>query len=110
MPSFPMFVVYVLATWRISRMLVASDGHAEDGPFDILDKLRALSNRIGLGGLFACIWCMSVWVGLALAFLRHVNPALADTFAFAFTLSALAVSVQQLVNGYQSLASHINQK
>src|SRR3990172_3330830 len=65
-------LIYGLATWRISSILVN-----EAGPWDVFVRLRALAgighdkNRQAViipDGFFAsilsCIWCCSVWVGL----------------------------------------------
>lgn len=66
------FVLYALATWRVSSLLVT-----ERGPFDMLVWVR---ERMGivhnqekepviypdrfLPQLFSCVWCVSVWVAL----------------------------------------------
>jgi hypothetical protein len=50
-------IILIPATWRLSYMLVS-----EDGLFDMFDHLRRVANRTPLDGLFACIYCMSVWV------------------------------------------------
>lgn len=48
------FLILALAVWRISYLLTS-----EDGPKHIFTKLRALQ----LGGLFDCIYCVSIYVG-----------------------------------------------
>jgi hypothetical protein len=65
-------LLLVLATWRLSYMLVH-----EDGLFDIFDRLRRYANTTHFDGLFACIYCMSVWVSafhLALLWLALPPP------------------------------------
>ncbi len=59
--------VAVLATWRISSLLVL-----EDGPLDVFARVRRAIGADGpgrimpiLGGLLSCLACTSVWVGLA---------------------------------------------
>lgn len=63
-------VLYTLAVWRLSYMLVW-----EEGPGHVFGKLR---NKVGvkhtadhrpygesfLGELFSCLLCMSVWISL----------------------------------------------
>lgn len=51
------FVLAVLAVWRVAHLL-----HVEHGPWGVLTWLRAQAARIGLGDLFACFYCLSVWV------------------------------------------------
>ena len=49
------FTILALATWRLSRLIAQ-----EDGPFSLMAKFR---DRAKLGGLFDCIYCVSVYVG-----------------------------------------------
>ena len=57
-----------LATWRLTVML-----WYELGPFDVFLRLRTwvgayeMPPERVLGKLFACFWCLSVWVGLGVA-------------------------------------------
>lgn len=56
-------VVAILATWRVTHLLVA-----EDGPWDIFVRIR---NRLGerfWGKLMDCFKCLSVWIAAPLAF------------------------------------------
>jgi hypothetical protein len=54
-----LLTLYALATWRLSSLLCH-----EDGPADVLKRFR---QRTTLGGVLDCVWCCSVWVGLAFA-------------------------------------------
>lgn len=67
------FLIGILATWRLSKLLTA-----EDGPYDIFGSLRdragvthdEYSQCVGkteVAKALCCIKCTSVWVGLALA-------------------------------------------
>ncbi len=66
------FLVLSLVTWRLSNLLMF-----ESGPFGVIDKLRhylgvreAYSPRGWQGfisELFGCMYCFSVWTGVALA-------------------------------------------
>lgn len=51
-----------LATWRISHFLVA-----EDGPGNIVVRLRAKAGDGPVGAIMDCFYCMSVWVAAPLA-------------------------------------------
>ena len=61
-------VVAALATWRLTTML-----WYEFGPLDVFLRLRTLVGahehppRGFWASLFACYWCLSVWVGLGCA-------------------------------------------
>lgn len=93
----PWIVVYGLATWRLSSLLVH-----ERGPWDVFVRLR---QRFGVGhdefgvpsswpdgSILACIWCTSLWVaGAAL---------IAMPIAVALWLAVGAVAV--IVHSYES--------
>jgi hypothetical protein len=79
----------VLATWRATRLLLY-----EDGPFDVLDRLRAEASKTETGDtLFSCHYCMSVWVGLSLAILRFVSPRFSYILETALSLSAGSILI-----------------
>jgi hypothetical protein len=50
-------VLGALAVWRLTHLF-----YAEDGPFEVLARLR----RVG-GRLFDCFYCLSVWVAVPIA-------------------------------------------
>lgn len=79
----------VLAVWRLSYMLIE-----EDGLFNIFDLIRRGSNRIGVGDLFACIYCMSVWVGAGLLFITRYEAGV--FFIRVLALSAAAVFISRI--------------
>ena len=47
----------ILGVWRVTHLL-----HAEDGPWKLLYKLRAILGRTLLGQLFDCFYCLSLWI------------------------------------------------
>ena len=57
-------ILGVLAVWRITHLL-----NAEDGPWDVLVKLRRLAGNGVFGGLLDCFYCLSLWVAAPLAWL-----------------------------------------
>jgi hypothetical protein len=59
-----LFVLAVLATFRVAHLLVR-----EDGPFAILARLRSWLRRHRLSGALDCLACASVWVALPLTYL-----------------------------------------
>ena len=50
-------IVAILATWRVSHLLAA-----EDGPFDLVARLRARAGNGMWGRLMDCPYCLSLWV------------------------------------------------
>lgn len=101
MPDLMLFLLIGgLATWRISHMLMM-----DAGPFDLFILIRVATRSIGhdddgvpisysdnfWGGLFSCIYCMSVWIGGAFALLYLLVPDITMYLCLPFALSALAI-------------------
>ena len=61
------FVLAVLATWRVTHLLAS-----EDGPADIIFRLRRWLGRSLAGNLIDCFNCLSLWVAAPMAlFVSH---------------------------------------
>lgn len=89
--SLPVFLVFVLATWRVASLLVC-----EDGPSDIFKNLRAsVCNVPLLRDLLGCVWCCSLWVAAVWAAGWYILPIWSFCLASVFALSAGAVIIQQ---------------
>ena len=95
-----------LATWRTASLLTH-----EDGPFHVFMKIR---EKVGithdengkvfivpdtfLAGVFSCVWCSSIWIGLGLTGLWIFFPVPTIYFSAWMAISAVAISVDRLVN------------
>ena len=55
-------LVAVLATWRASHLVVA-----EDGPWDVVVRLRRRAGTGMIGRLMDCFYCTSLWVAAPMA-------------------------------------------
>ena len=64
-----LFVLCVLATWRLAHLVAR-----EDGPFDVVLRLRARAGDGMLGRLMDCPYCLSVWIAAPLALLLSTKP------------------------------------
>ena len=58
------FLLGLLAVWRLTHLL-----QAEDGPFDVLLRIREWAGEGVLGRLLDCFYCLSLWVALPVAWL-----------------------------------------
>ena len=58
------FLLCTLAVWRISHLLAQ-----EDGPFDVVFRLRRKVGQGFFGTLLDCFLCLSLWIALPFAFL-----------------------------------------
>ena len=86
-------VAGVLAVWRITHLLAL-----EDGPFDAVLRLRRALGDSGLGHLMDCFYCLSLWVGLAVALgieALDAAPALGATLLLWPALSGGALLLQR---------------
>lgn len=65
-PDGPWFelVASVLATWRLARLLAR-----EDGPFDLVVRLRQRAGEGAWGALMDCPYCLGFWLALPFALL-----------------------------------------
>lgn len=98
------FVILVLATWRISHLLAK-----EHGPHEILSTLRyclgvrcegeppyAEYGKNVISKMIICVWCNSIWIGLFFTVLYVIwHPIW--MIALPFALSAGAVMVDKFV-------------
>jgi hypothetical protein len=74
------FMLGVLGVWRITHLL-----NAEDGPWEIVARFR---RRLGIGlagSLFACFYCLSLWV--AAPFSLMLGDSWRETFLLWLALS-----------------------
>jgi hypothetical protein len=92
-----------LATWRLTHLL-----SLEDGPWDLLLRVRTRLGRSALGTLMDCFYCLSLWVSLPIAI------ALAESWKERFilwpALSAVAVLLQRVTarHGADLGSDHLN--
>jgi len=63
------FALAALVTWRLTHLFAR-----EDGPGDILARLRARLGTSLLGQLMDCFYCVSLWVAAPLALFTGSTP------------------------------------
>jgi len=52
----------ILCVWRVTHLL-----NAEDGPWDLLVRLRRMAGASFWGSLLDCFYCLSLWIAAPLA-------------------------------------------
>lgn len=70
----------VLATWRVAHLVAR-----EDGPFDVIVRVRAKAGNGMIGRLMDCPYCLSLWLAAPCAFVLAHGAA-------AWLLAWLAIS------------------
>lgn len=100
------FIVFSLATWRVSSLFVN-----EDGPWFIFDKLR---ESVGIQRLttayqgyfvpkkffpqlLSCVWCFSMYAGAGWVLFFFFLPTVAQWIAFPFAFSSVTIFVNLVV-------------
>jgi Protein of unknown function (DUF1360) len=63
------FVLAVLATWRVTHLLAN-----EDGPKDIIVRIRRLLDQNLFGALMDCFNCLSLWIAVPAALFVTFKP------------------------------------
>ena len=62
-PDWFRFAVAVLATWRVAHLVAR-----EDGPFDVIVRVRARVGTGPVGQLMDCPYCLSLWIAAPFTF------------------------------------------
>ena len=62
------FMLYTLAVWRLAHLL-----SQEDGPFDLVFKLRTKAGQRFFGRLLDCFFCLSLWLAVPFAYLLSTD-------------------------------------
>ena len=81
-------VVGILGVWRITHLVVA-----EDGPWDLIVRLRDWAGDSRWGELMDCFKCLSLWV--AVPFAVMVTGPWSKRIAFLPALSAGAIVLHE---------------
>lgn len=63
------YILLVIAVWRVTHLI-----SAEDGPFDVIIRLRKFVGNSFFGKLMDCFYCLSVWIGFCAAIYITRDP------------------------------------
>ena len=87
--DFYRLVIGVLVVWRITHLLFA-----EDGPWDVIIRLRRRAGDGFWGKLLDCFYCLSLWIAAPLTLL--LGNGWAERLLLWPALSAGAILVERL--------------
>jgi hypothetical protein len=79
----------VLSVWRIAHLL-----NAEDGPWQLMVRLRRRAGQGFFGELLDCFYCLSLWVAAPLAFI--LGSGVKERLLLWPALSAGAILIERL--------------
>lgn len=83
------FLLCALAVWRLTHLLVA-----EDGPWDLVFRLRKLFGNSVAGKAMDCFYCCSIWMAIPFAFI--ITSHWLDGIIGWLSLSGAACLLEQL--------------
>jgi hypothetical protein len=89
------FALCSLAAWRLTHLVVA-----EDGPWDIIVRLRVWLGESEAGRAMDCFYCSSVWLAIPFAFVmaRDVSGCLLSWLAISGAASLLEQATNRETN------------
>ncbi len=82
----------VLCVWRVTHLL-----NAEDGPWDLVVRLRQRAGNGFWGKLLDCFYCLSLWVAAPLAIV--LGSGAKERLLLWPALSAAAILLERLTAG-----------
>jgi hypothetical protein len=85
------YFLLVIVVWRLTHLI-----SAEDGPFDLIIKLRKAAGQSFFGKLMDCFYCLSIWIGLAAAFLASRNAK--EIIILCLYYSGASILLEKLTN------------
>jgi hypothetical protein len=90
-------VVGTLAVWRVTHLL-----QAEDGPGDVVVRLRSAAGAGFWGRLLDCFYCLSLWTAAPAAAL--IGRTSAEKLLLWPALSGAAIMLERLTGGDEDRA------
>ncbi len=92
------FAIASLATWRLTHLLAE-----EDGPADLVVRIRARLGRSRAGEAMDCFYRMSVWVAAPLSLMVARRPR--QVPAVWLALSGAACLIERLAKAPEAVAA-----
>ncbi len=84
-------VIGILCVWRVTHLL-----NAEDGPLDMIVRLRKRAGKGFWGNLLDCFYCLSLWTAVPLALI--IGEAWRERLLLWLALSAGALMLERVIN------------
>lgn len=91
MTEFEKYIIVVIVVWRITHLI-----NSEDGPFDLIIKIRKFVGNSFFGKLMDCFYCLSIWIGLLCA--CYVSKSWQEIILLTFFYSGAAILLEKLTN------------
>lgn len=89
------FVIAVLAVWRLTHLL-----SKEDGPFDLMYKIRKQIGQGFFANLLDCFYCLSIWV--AIPFGIWIGHTVIEKIICCLALSGAVCLIQKCIDAHKN--------
>jgi Protein of unknown function (DUF1360) len=83
--------ILVIIVWRLTHLI-----SMEDGPFDIIIKLRKRAGNSFFGKLMDCFYCLSIWIGIAAGL--YVTHQWEQVLLLCLYYSGAAILLEKITN------------
>lgn len=90
-----LFISIILANWRLTHLF-----SKEDGPFDMIYRLRIAAGSGFWGKLLDCFYCTSVWVSLP--FGLYAGKDVTEKLIYWAAFSGAACLLEQMTSQQQT--------
>ena len=91
MSAIEKYLLILIVVWRLTHLI-----SSEDGPFDLIIKLRKLLGNSFFGKLMDCFYCLSIWIGLAGAW--YAGGDLEEIIILCFYYSGASILLEKITN------------
>jgi hypothetical protein len=93
-------VLGVLSVWRVTHLF-----HAEDGPWNLMARLRRRAGNGFWGELLDCFYCLSLWMAAPVAW--ALGSGAKEKLLLWLALSGAAILLERLTAGREAAAPGI---
>lgn len=83
--------ILVVVVWRLTHLI-----SAEDGPFDLIIKIRKRAGNSFFGKLMDCFYCLSIWIGLLCAW--YVGKGIEEIIILCLYYSGASILLEKVTN------------
>ena len=85
------YFIVTIVVWRLTHLI-----SSEDGPFDLIIKIRKMAGTTFFGTLMDCFYCLSIWIGLLCACLASRDWQ--EIVLLALYYSGASILLEKLTN------------
>jgi hypothetical protein len=85
------YLIVTIVVWRLTHLI-----SSEDGPFDLIIKIRKMVGATFFGKLMDCFYCLSIWVGLLCA--SFISECWQEIVVLTLYYSGTSILLEKITN------------